>query len=179
MANPRFPIGEFRKPERLSEFERTAAIAQIAAMPSKLRAAVSGMSDAQLDGTYREGSWTLRQVVHHLADSHVNSYTRFRLALTEDHPTIKPYDEAKWAELEDARTLPVEVSLKLLEALHERWVTLLRSLKNADFNRTIDHPESGTLTIDQLIAMYAWHGEHHIAHIDLARKGKSKSQSAG
>lgn len=176
MANPRFPIGEFEKPESLSESERAAAIAKIAAMPATLRAAVGGMSDAQLDSTYREGSWTLRQVVHHLADSHVNSYTRFRLALTEDHPTIKPYDEAKWAELEDARTLPVEVSLKLLEAMHERWVKLLRSLKNADFSRTINHPESGTLTIDQLIAMYAWHGEHHIAHINLARKGKSKSQ---
>ena len=176
MTNPRFPIGEFRKPESVSESERAAAIALIAALPSKLRAVVSGMSDAQLDSTYREGSWTLRQVVHHLADSHVNSYTRFRLALTEEHPTIKPYAEAKWAELEDARMLPVEVSLKLLEALHERWVKLLRSLKHADFNRTINHPESGTLTIDQLIAMYAWHGEHHIAHIDLARKEKSKSQ---
>lgn len=174
MTNPRFPIGEFKRPATLTDAERTAAIAKIEAAPGTLRAAVSGMSDAQLDSTYREGSWTLRQVVHHLADSHVNSYTRFRLALTENHPTIKPYDEGKWAELEDARTLPVEVSLKLLEALHERWVKLLRSLSRADFDRTIDHPESGTLTIDQLIAMYAWHGDHHIAHIDLARKGRAK-----
>ncbi|MCR4339582.1 MAG: putative metal-dependent hydrolase [Gemmatimonadaceae bacterium] len=170
MTNPRFPIGEYQQPDKLSEAGRAAAIAKIDAMPATLRAAVAGMSDAQLDSTYREGSWTLRQVVHHLADSHVNSYTRFRLALTEDHPRIKPYDERKWAELEDARTLPVEVSLKLLEALHSRWVTLLRSLKPADFERTIDHPENGTMSIDQLLAMYAWHGEHHVAHIRLARE---------
>ncbi|MEX1185667.1 MAG: putative metal-dependent hydrolase [Gemmatimonadaceae bacterium] len=170
MTNPRFPIGEFQQPDKLSEAERVAAIAKIDAMPATLRAAVAGMSDAQLDSTYREGSWTLRQVVHHLADSHVNSYTRFRLALTEDHPRIKPYDEGKWAELEDARTLPVEVSLELLEALHSRWVALLRSLKPKDFARTIDHPENGTMSVDQLLAMYAWHGEHHIAHIRLAHE---------
>lgn len=173
MANPRFPIGEFRRPDHLSDAERAAAIAKIEATPATLRAAVAGMSDAQLDSTYREGSWTLRQVVHHLADSHVNAYTRFRLALTEDHPRIKPYDESKWAELDDARVMPVEVSLKLLEALHERWVRLLRSLKPSDFDRTIDHPESGTMTIDQLLVMYAWHGDHHIAHINLARATKS------
>ncbi|MGI8617671.1 MAG: YfiT family bacillithiol transferase [Gemmatimonadaceae bacterium] len=178
MTNPRFPIGEFKRPDRLSEAERAAAIARIEATPATLRAAVDGMSDAQLNGTYREGSWTLRQVVHHLADSHVNSYTRFRLALTEDHPTIKPYDENKWAALDDARTMPVEVSLKMLEALHARWAALLRSLHAEDFNRTIDHPENGTMTIDQLLAMYAWHGDHHIAHINLARHGKSRSQSA-
>lgn len=172
MTNPRFPIGEFKSPGRLSEAERVAAIAKIEATPATLRAAVDGLSDAQLDSTYREGSWTLRQVVHHLADSHVNSYTRFRLALTEDHPTIKPYDENKWAALEDARAMPVEVSLKLLEALHSRWVALLRSLEPADFDRTIDHPENGTMTIDQLLAMYAWHGEHHIAHVKLARERK-------
>jgi uncharacterized damage-inducible protein DinB len=170
MTNPRFPIGEFTRPATLSDAERIAAIAKIEAAPATLRAAVSGLSDAQLDSTYREGGWTLRQVVHHLADSHVNSYTRFRLALTEKHPTIKPYDEAKWAELEDARTLPVEVSLKLLEALHERWVKLLRSLSRAAFDRTIDHPENGTMTIDQLLALYAWHCEHHIAHIRLAQE---------
>lgn len=175
MPNPRFPIGEFTRPATLTDAERAAAIATIEAAPARLRAAVSGLSDAQLDIQYREGSWTLRQVVHHLADSHVNSYTRFRLAVTEDHPTIKPYDEGKWAELEDARTLPVEVSVKLLEALHERWVKLLRSLSRADFDRTIDHPENGTMTLDQLLAMYAWHGEHHVAHINLARRGKSES----
>lgn len=170
MTNPRFPIGEFKRPDRLTDAERSAAIARIEATPATLRAAVSGMSDAQLDSTYREGSWTLRQVVHHLADSHVNSYTRFRLALTENHPTIKPYDEGKWAELEDARTMPVEVSLTLLDAIHERWVKLLRSLSPPDFERTIDHPENGTMTIDQLLAMYAWHGEHHVAHVRLARE---------
>lgn len=178
MSNPRFPIGEFKRPDRLSDAERAAAIAKIEKTPATLRAAVEGMSDAELDSTYREGSWTLRQVVHHLADSHVNSYTRFRLALTESHPTIKPYDEGKWAELEDARTMPVEVSLKLLDALHERWARLLHSLNAFDYERTIDHPENGTMTIDQLLAMYAWHGDHHIAHIKLARTGKSESQSA-
>jgi len=170
MTNPRFPIGEFKRPDRLSDAERATAILKIEATPATLRAALAGMSDAQLDSTYREGSWTLRQVVHHLADSHVNSYTRFRLALTENHPTIKPYDEGKWAELEDARAMPVEVSLTLLDSLHARWVRLLRSLKPSDFDRTIDHPENGTMTIDQLLAMYAWHGDHHIAHINLARK---------
>lgn len=170
MTNPRFPIGEFKQPDRLSEAERAAAIARIDAAPAALRAAVAGMSDAQLDRTYREGGWTLRQVVHHVADSHLNSYARFRLALTEDHPRIKPYDEKKWAELDDAREMSVEVSLRLLDALHSRWVALLRSLKPADFGRTIDHPENGTMTIDQLLAMYAWHGEHHAAHIRLARE---------
>lgn len=170
MANPRFPIGEFKRPDRLSDAERATAILKIEATPATLRAALAGMSDAQLDSTYREGSWTLRQVVHHLADSHVNSYSRFRLALTENHPTIKPYDEGKWAELEDARAMPVEVSLTLLDSLHARWVRLLRSLKPSDFDRTIDHPENGTMTIDQLLALYAWHGDHHIAHINMARK---------
>ncbi|MEO7648560.1 MAG: YfiT family bacillithiol transferase [Gemmatimonadaceae bacterium] len=170
MTNPRFPIGEFKRPDRLSDAERATAILKIEATPATLRAALAGMSDAQLDSTYREGSWTLRQVVHHLADSHVNSYSRFRLALTENHPTIKPYDEGKWAELEDARAMPVEVSLTLLDSLHARWVRLLRSLKPSDFDRTIDHPENGTMTIDQLLALYAWHGDHHIAHINMARK---------
>ena len=170
MTNPRFPIGEFKRPDRLSDAERATAILKIEATPATLRAALAGMSDTQLDSTYREGSWTLRQVVHHLADSHVNSYTRFRLALTENHPTIKPYDEGKWAELEDARAMPVEVSLTLLDSLHARWVRLLRSLKPSDFDRTIDHPENGTMTIDQLLALYAWHGDHHIAHINRARK---------
>lgn len=169
MSNPRFPIGEFVKPERLSDAERMAAISKIGATPAALRAALAGMTDAQLDSTYREGSWTLRQVVHHLADSHVNAYIRFRLALTEDNPRIKPYDEKRWAELEDARTMPVEVSLRLLDSLHARWVTLLHGLKPADFARTIDHPENGTMSIDQIIAMYAWHGDHHIAHVKLAR----------
>lgn len=172
MTNPRFPIGEFQRPKTLSEAERAVAIAKIDVLPATLRAAVEGMSDSQLDSTYREGSWTLRQVAHHLADSHVNAYTRFRLALTENHPTIKSYDENRWAALEDARAMPVEVSLQLLEALHSRWVTLLRSLDPADFDRTIDHPENGTMTIDQLLALYAWHGEHHVAHVRLARERK-------
>lgn len=175
MTNPRFPIGEFRRPDRLSDAEREEALAKIESAPRSLRRALEGISESQLESTYREGGWTIRQVVHHLADSHVNSYTRFRFALTEDHPTIKAYDERKWAELADARTLPVEVSLNLLDALHMRWVALLRSLKPADYSRTIDHPENGTMTIDQLLAMYAWHGEHHVAHVALARRAARDS----
>ena len=165
MSDPRFPIGEFVRPERLSSTERASAIAKIEATPAQLRRALEGVSERELDSTYREGGWTLRQVVHHLADSHVNSYARFRLAVTEDHPTIKTYDEQKWAELDDARSMPADVSLRLLDALHERWVKLLRSLQASDFDRTVNHPEYGTMTVDQLLAMYAWHGEHHIAHI--------------
>ncbi|HLI30711.1 MAG TPA: putative metal-dependent hydrolase, partial [Terriglobia bacterium] len=139
-------------------------------VPARLRAAVKGLSDAQLDTPYREGGWTVRQVVHHLADSHMNSYVRFRLALTESEPTIKTYDQTRWAELRDARTAPVEPSLALLESLHKRWVLLLKSLEAADFSRTFRHPDRGTMTLDQNLALYAWHGRHHVAHITSLRE---------
>jgi hypothetical protein len=145
-------------------------VARIAAAPAALRAAVAGLSDAQLDTPYRPGGWTVRQVVHHVPDSHLNAYVRIRLALTEDTPTIKPYEEARWAELPDARTLPIEVSLALLEGLHARWVGLLGGLGPADGARQFHHPEHGRLiTVDELIAMYAWHGEHHVAHVTSLR----------
>ena len=172
MDDLRYPIGEFKWEGKMTEDERRRFIDTIAEAPGRLRAAVEGLSSQQLDTPYRPGGWTARQVVHHLPDSHLNGYTRFKLALTEEEPTIKPYDERRWAELEDARTAPVEISLALLESLHERWVRLLRSLAPADFARTFRHPELGlgTVTLDQYVALYAWHGRHHVAHITSLRK---------
>lgn len=136
-------------------------------LPGELAAALGSASDAALESRYREGGWTVRQVVHHLADSHINAYVRMRLTLTEDHPTIKTYEEARWAELGDTALAP-QVSLRLLEPLHQRWVALLRSVSAADFARTLNHPEHGPMRLDQLLAMYAWHGEHHVAHVRIA-----------
>jgi DinB family protein len=166
----RYPIGPFSYDGAMTDARRSACVARIAAAPAALRTAVAGLSDAQLDTPYRPGGWTVRQVVHHVPDSHLNAYIRIRLALTEDTPTIKPYEEARWAELPDARTLPVEASLTLLEGLHVRWVALLGGLGAADGARQFHHPEHGRLiTIDELIAMYAWHGEHHVAHVTSLR----------
>jgi hypothetical protein len=149
---------------------RIEFIQRIADAPPEVKAAVQGLTEKQLDTPYREGGWTVRQVVHHLPDSHINSYVRFRLALTEDEPTIKPYNERLWAELFDARTAPVALSLQLLESLHERWVMLLRSLKPSDFSRTFRHPEHGARNLDWLLQLYAWHGRHHVAHITSLRE---------
>jgi hypothetical protein len=169
MPDLRYPIGPFRF-EGLNEREREECLTRIAAAPARLRAAVAGLTAEQLDTPYRPGGWTVRQVVHHVPDSHLNAYVRIRLALTEDTPTIKPYEEARWAELPDARTLPVEASLALLEGLHVRWVALLRSLGAAEGARQFHHPEHGRrITVDELIAMYAWHGEHHVAHVTSLR----------
>src|SRR6476620_9464894 len=150
----------------MTDARRAECIARIAAAPEHLRTAVAGLDDAQLDTPYRPGGWTVRQVVHHVPDSHLNAYTRIKLALTEDEPTIKPYEEARWAELPDARTGPIEISLALLEALHRRWVLLLRELQPADFTRQFRHPEHGrAMSLDEVLALYAWHGRHHVAHI--------------
>jgi hypothetical protein len=165
MEDLQYPIGRFHKPELLSGEQRSQAIDQIAQTPAKLRHAVSGLDDIQLDTAYRPGGWTVRQVVHHVPDSHMNSYIRFRLALTEEVPLIKPYNEKQWAELTDARTMPVEPSLELLDALHSRWVTLLRSLAPEDFRRAFRHPELGLVTLDGNVALYAWHGRHHVAQV--------------
>ena len=166
----RYPIGKFTYDGTMTDARRSACVARIAAAPAALRAAVAGLTDAQLDTPYRPDGWTVRQVVPHVPDSHLNAYVRMRLALTEDTPTIKPYEEARWAELPDARTLPVEVSLALLEALHVRWTALLRGFSAADGARQLRHPEHGRLmTIDELLAMYAWHGEHHVAHVTSLR----------
>ncbi|MFN2564436.1 MAG: YfiT family bacillithiol transferase [Gemmatimonadaceae bacterium] len=166
----RYPVGPFRRPESLDEPQRRRAIDAIAATPAKLRAAVEGLSDAQLETPYRPGGWTVRQVVHHVADSHMNAYVRFKLALTEDEPTIKPYEEARWAELADSRETPIQTSLVLLERLHERWVTILRSMSADDFARRLRHPETGIQRLDQVLALYEWHSKHHVAHVTSLRE---------
>ena len=169
MTDPRYPIGSFSFKEPPSEEQKEKCLYDIDHAPANLRAAVSGLSDQQLDTEYRPGGWTVRQVVHHVPESHMNAFVRFKLALTEDNPTIKPYDEAKWADLLDARTLPIGVSLELLDRLHERLVYLLRATKDADFQRTLQHPENWPMTMDSLLAIYAWHGRHHTAHVTALR----------
>ena len=168
----RFPIGKYEMPAQITPELRAGAILEIASTPEKVRAAVTGLNDAQLDTPYRDGGWTLRQVVHHLPDSHMNAYIRWRLALTENEPTIKPYEESEWAKLEDAEHAPVEVSLRLLEPLHERWARLLHSVKREQFARTFRHPDHGVRTLDWMLFLYAWHGKHHTAHITALRKSK-------
>ena len=166
----RYPIGKLDRKSSLSSDERRAAIDNIAAAPARLRTAVRDLTDSQLDTPYRPGGWTVRQLVHHVADSHMNAYTRFRLALTEDNPTIKPYDEAAWAELPDMRAMRVDVSLDLLDRLHERMVFMLRAIPATAFARPLTHPENGPMTIDALLNVYAWYGRHHTAHVTALRE---------
>ena len=166
----RYPIGQFRYEGEPDQHRREQWIEEIAATPANLRAAVAGLSPQQLDTPYRDKGWTIRQVVHHLPDSHLNAYTRIKLALTEDVPVIKPYEEARWAELPDGRTAPIELSLNLLESLHHRWVMLLRQLTPADFRRRFIHPQHGRpIELQETLALYAWHGQHHVAHITSLR----------
>jgi uncharacterized damage-inducible protein DinB len=164
----RYPIGPFVPPERVTPGARAEAIDAIAAVPGSLRAAVESLSEDQLNTPYRPGGWTVRQVVHHVPDSHLNAFIRIKLALTEDEPTIKPYDQAAWAQLPDAFG-PIEHSLDLLDGLHRRWVHLLGQLSPGDFGRQLNHPESGVLTVDHVVALYAWHGRHHVAHVTTLR----------
>jgi uncharacterized damage-inducible protein DinB len=145
-------------------------IGEIAAAPSKYRAAVAGLNDRQLDTPYREGGWTVRQLIHHVPDSHMNAYIRFKLALTEEEPTIKPYDEGAWAKLSDTRGTPVAVSLATLENLHTRWVTLLKGMTEEEFQRKLRHPERGLVSLENNLALYAWHSKHHAAHITSLRE---------
>jgi len=167
----RYPIGRFEYSGLASEEQRRSSIDAIAETPARLRDAVRGLSDAQLDTPYRDGGWTVRQVAHHVPDSHLNAFARFKLTLTEEQPTIKPYDEARWAELSDVRDTPVDVSLALLDALHQRWVLLLRSLRGDDWTRAYVHPEFGkTYTLDHALGDYAWHGRHHVAQITSLRR---------
>ena len=170
--DPRYPIGKYEQPRDVTPDLRRQAIEVIAVTPAKFRAAVSGLKDAQLDTPYREGGWTVRQVVHHVPDSHLNAYVRLKLALTEDQPTIKPYEEGRWAELADTKSTPIETSLTLLESLHDRWVRLWRSMSAADFAKTFVHPEYGPRSVDWLLFLYAWHGRHHTAHITTLRQQK-------
>ena len=169
----RYPIGRFKPETNLTPARREELIRQVAETPEKLRAAVRGLSPEQIDTPYRPGGWTVRQVVHHLPDSHLNSYVRFKLALTEERPTIKPYEEDRWAELADTFNTSIEVSLAMLENLHVRWVNLLRALPEADWQRTCLHPKNGEIPLGQLLALYAWHGPHHVAQINALRERMS------
>src|SRR5271163_2431445 len=166
----RYPIGDFKMEQEVTPAKRERAIGEIAAAPGKLRAVLAGLKDEQLDTPYREGGWTVRQGAHHVPDSRMNAYIRWKLARTETEPTIKPYVEGAWAELADSKTLPVEVSLDLLDAVHERWMVLLRAAKESDLLRTFRHPEHGLRTLDWMVFLYAWHGRHHVAHITELRK---------
>jgi hypothetical protein len=166
----RYPVGPFEFKGPLDDQQRRQFIQQIEETPARMRDSVAGLSHEQLDTPYRPEGWTVRQVVHHMPDSHTNAYVRFKLALTEDQPTIRAYDENLWAKLDDASHAPIDISLDLLESLHRRWVLFLRSLKGKDFERSFLHPEIGTVTIDRNIALYAWHGRHHVAHITSLRE---------
>ena len=170
--DPRYPIGRFRRPETISPEDRTAAIAAIAGMPGLLKSAVQGLDREQLDTPYREGGWTVRQTVHHCADSHLNAFIRVRLALTEDWPTIKPYDEKAWATLWDSTGAPAGWSLDLIENLHARWVMMLDSLTEEQWTRGVNHPENGPMTIELATVLYGWHSKHHVAHITRLRQQK-------
>jgi len=170
MDDLRYPVGKFHFPDSISTKDLTGFIGQIAETPARMRRALAGLSDSQLDTPYRPGGWTVRQVAHHVPDSHINSYTRFRLALTENEPVIKPYEEQRWAERWDARAEPVEISLTLLESLHARWVPLLRSLSASEWKRCFRHPQLGLISLENNAALYAWHGRHHIAHITTLRE---------
>lgn len=166
----RYPVGRYCPPAEIGERERLDWIKELEALPGNLRAAVDGLSDDNLDTPYRPGGWTVRQIVHHLPDSHLNSYTRFRLALTEQNPSIKPYAQAAWAELPDAKAAPIDASLRLLDGLHRRWVMLLRDLSDKDFQRTFQHPEQGQIALDWTLGLYAWHSRHHVAQILALRQ---------
>ncbi len=170
MTDLRYPIGRFAPPASGSPESRAGFVQDIASLPAALSAAVQSLTPAQRATPYRDGGWTVAQVVHHLPDSHLNAYVRFRLALTEEAPTITPYDEGRWAELPDATSPDVTHSLALLAALHARWTALLKTLGEEDFARTYVHPKNGVTTLDRQLALYAWHGKHHLAHITHLRE---------
>lgn len=173
MADLRYPIGKFEIPKGWASADRASWIEAVEQCPSDMRRAVAGLTDAQLDTPYRPEGWTLRQVVHHLADSHMNCYIRFKLALTEDNPTIKPYDEQAWALLPEAKSGPIEMSLALVDTIHTRWTIVLRNMTDADFKRTFDHParrNEGPIPLGLALAHYSWHGRHHVAHVTSLRE---------
>ncbi|MGI9035621.1 MAG: YfiT family bacillithiol transferase [Pyrinomonadaceae bacterium] len=166
----RFPIGKFEQPKTISPEMREKFIQTIESLPPNLKSAVEGLNDAQLDTPYRPEGWTIRQVIHHVADSHLNSFTRFKLGLSEDTPTIKVYDEAIWAEMADAKNAPVELSLSIIDGLHARWTRLLKSMSEADFAKKVNHPERGAMSLGELLALYDWHSRHHTAHVTKLRE---------
>lgn len=169
-TDPRYPIGRFDRNINVTKEMRKDFIKTIDELPAQLRKEVENLSQQQLDTPYRDGGWTVRQVVHHIPDSHLNAYIRFKLALTEDNPAIKTYEEHLWAELQDTFTTPIEVSLNLLESLHKRWAVLLKSLTDSQFEKTFQHPEWGKITLSKTLALYAWHSRHHLAHITELKK---------
>jgi hypothetical protein len=171
-VDPRFPIGKFQTPDEISVEQRSLAIAVIEALPAKLKDAVHGLSDAQLDTPYRDGGWTVRQLVHHIADSHMNAFCRVRLGLTEDWPTIFAYNEKAWAMLDDSAKAPIALSLGLLEGLHARWAMMLRSLVDAQWARGVKHPQNGPMSVELSTQLYAWHCRHHVAHITRLRESR-------
>lgn len=173
MPDPQYPIGRFAHDGPVTAGDRERWIADLAALPGQLRQALAGRPDDALDVPYRPGGWTARQVVHHVPDSHLNAYVRFKLALTEEAPTIRPYDEAAWAELPDVQAVPVAVSLDVLDGLHARWVGLLQALPEAAWARVYVHPESGPTPLGRALGLYAWHGRHHQAHVGRALRGST------
>jgi uncharacterized damage-inducible protein DinB len=170
MSDPRYPIGKFSFDGTLTADQKEQYLEDIEQTPARLRAAVHGLSAKQLDTPYREGGWTVRQLAHHVPDSHMNAYVRFKLALTEDEPTIRPYLEDRWAELSESKQAPIGVSLALLDSLHERWTLVLRNISDTDWKRTFRHPEMGVVRLEKSLAMYAWHGRHHVAHVTKLRE---------
>jgi uncharacterized damage-inducible protein DinB len=170
MADPRYPIGKFSYNGPPTAQDKKKYLDEIEQTPARFRSALAGLSDEQLNTPYRDGGWTLRQLAHHLPDSHMNAYVRFKLALTEDEPTIKPYMENLWAELPEAKSAGIEVSLALLDSLHRRWMLMLRQFGDAEWKRTFRHPELGAMSLEKTVALYAWHGKHHVAHVTSLKK---------
>ncbi len=170
MPDPRYPIGKFSFEGPLTAEQKKQCLNDIEQTPARLRTAVRGLSDEQLNTPYRDGGWTVRQLAHHVPDSHMNAYIRFKLALTEDEPTIRPYMEDRWAELPESKQAPIDVSLALLDSLHERWALVLRNISDAGWKRTFRHPEMGLLSLEKTLALYAWHGRHHVAHVTSLRE---------
>jgi len=170
MPDPRYPIGKFSYAGPLTPEQKKQSLTDIEQTPARLREALRGLSDQQLDTPYRDGGWTSRQIAHHVADSHMNSYIRFKLALTEDEPTIKTYKENLWSELPEAKHAPIEMSLALLDSLHQRWMLMLRKFTDAEWKRTFRHPEMGPMALEKNLALYSWHGRHHVAHVTSLRE---------
>lgn len=171
-TDPRYPIGKYSRPDAITSQQRKLFLDQIEELPRKLNDAVSGLTEAQIDTPYRDGGWTVKQVVHHLADSHMHGYIRAKFAKTMDNPTIMPYDEKSWSELDDAANLPIEISLGIINNVHARWTHFLRSLPQDEFALKLMHPENGPMTLDHVLALYSWHGRHHTAHVTELRNAK-------
>ncbi len=170
MPDLQYPVGRFSFPQKTTAGDRELWISQMAEAPGLLRQAALSLSPAELDTPYRPGGWTARQVIHHVPESHMTAYTRFKLALTEDKPVVKPYDEAAWAKLPDIADTPIEVSLGLVDLVHDRWIRVLRLMSDADWHRQFHHPALGDVRLDQNLALYAWHGRHHTAHVASVKK---------